>query len=155
MEKSNKYTGVKYFIGQDKNYWKDNAFIVLKVNFDDKGFEDWYLDRILKSEYQSYEDVPSFKNFDEKVDHCLDIISKQIFEWIKHYYVFDDYENENAACFVNERYYDEFIVLSVENTEHTPIYLSYHECNYNNFIPEADIDMQLLTDKDIMNEKWK
>lgn len=152
MEKSNKYAGIKYFKFEDTAYFKDKAFIILKVNFDDEEFEDWYLDKILESEYRF--DKPSFKNFDEKVEDCLTIISSQIFNWIKQYYVYGDYENENAAWYINETYYDEFIVLGTKNTEETAIYLSYHEYNDNSSIPTANTKMELLDEQD-MKKEWK
>jgi len=155
MEKSNKYTGMQYFLVEDKAYFKDKAFIILKINFEDEDFENWYLNKILEFEYRSVENIPPFENFDEKVDHCLNIVSKQIYNWIKEYYVYDNYDAENAAWYINETYYDEFIVLSTKNTEETAICFSYHEYNGNFVIPEADVEIKLLTDKDVMNEKWK
>lgn len=113
MKKSTLYTGQKKFKATDTNYFKDKAYVLLEVNFDSDNFEKVYLDTILKHAYNKKTPV-MFKSYDEKVEHCLRIITQWIFEWLKDEKPIKNTSFKSLEAYINEKY-GVCDILSYEN----------------------------------------
>ena len=89
IQKSTRYTGVKYFEFKDLGYFKNNkANVILRVNFDDNRF-----DKCLDIIYEYFYDTPEFTNIDEKIEWVLKKIARFVFDWMYISYIDDSYPN--------------------------------------------------------------
>ena len=140
-----KYTGVKCFKIKDNSYFKNNAFISLEVNFNNENFEKDYLNTILKHAYET--GLPRFKNFDEKAEHCLNIVSKWIFEWLRGRLVSNELCFKSPVTYISEKY-NVHDILSDDTNKKKDIHLDYYEYD-DEFIDISTNNIKIIGFNDV------
>jgi len=131
MEKSSKYTGVQCFEFRESRYFKSEAKVILKINFDTNEFYE-NLETIFK-DWIWVGDTLAFANIDEKIEWVLKEVAGFVFDWIYEYniatFTFSDCLTDYVAARLNETWW----LVSVEEDdgkEEHPIHVLNYDCDY-------------------------
>ena len=143
MEKSNKYTGVKYFKFEELSYFDNSTNVILKVNFDDSRFYENI--EVMCEDCFNY--VPEFANIDEKIEWVLNKLAGFVFDWVYKECVANLKENW-LAKYLADRLYEQWLVSVEEDNddEEQPIHVLNYECDY---AKKKDIIRQEVRKEDI------
>lgn len=99
MEKSNKYTGVKYFEFRDLKYFKDDVIPILKVNFNHINIDD-AINILSSSSIFTVKTI--FTDFESKVDFALNWIAECTFNWIDAFYISCNTSIPSASAYMTK-----------------------------------------------------